>query len=398
MIKAQFPFKYNGGSIYERKDGGGYRAVLNYGGVQRSKTSKQAEKLKVWIDRNSGIVREGRIPLTNSENVEYREAIALLPAGVLLMEAVKGYLQFRESRENIARGKTFAEGVSLFLSECMVRGVKKPTYVNYERYLGRVGRAWGGESVSDITTEMVRELMSHEKSKAPTTRHLYHNLLTIFFAFLEKQGWVGRNPVLPVARAKIPPRRPGVFTPEEVRMVMDTATLMVPELVPYFALCFFTGIRPETVERLGWEHVEKDRVYIPMELSKTPYDYEVPVRPNLAAWLALTPPERREGPIFGANMTKHLIYRVRRKSGVRWIPDGPRHTFASCVCALEGTEKAVEQMGHRSPTMLYRHYRKLIGKEQAQAFFEIFPGENPPDEYKGRNLAGTLPEKVRMLE
>lgn len=398
MIKAQFPFKYNGGSIYERRDGGGYRAVLNYGGVQRSKTSKQVEKLKVWIDRNSGIVREGRIPLTNSENVEYREAVALLPAGVLLMEAVKGYLQFRESRENIAQGKTFAEGLSLFLSECKVRGVKKPTYVNYERYLGRVGRAWGGKSVSDITTEMVRELMSHEKSKAPTTRHLYHNLLTIFFAFLEKQGWVGRNPVLPVARAKIPPRRPGVFTPEEVRMVMDTATLMVPELVPYFALCFFTGIRPETVERLGWEHVEKDRVYIPMELSKTPYDYEVPVRPNLAAWLALTPPERRKGPIFGANMTKNLIYRVRRKSGVRWIPDGPRHTFASCVCALDGTEKAVEQMGHRSPTMLYRHYRKLIGKEQAQAFFEIFPRENPPDEDKERNLAGTLPEKARMLE
>ena len=382
MIKAQFPFKYNGGSIYERRDGGGYRAVLNYGGVQRSKTSKQVEKLKVWIDRNSGIVREGRIPLTNSENVEYREAVALLPAGVLLMEAVKGYLQFRESRENIARGKTFAEGVTLFLAECMVRGVKKPTYVNYERYLGRVGRAWGGKSVSDITTEMVRELMSHEKSKAPTTRHLYHNLLTIFFAFLEKQGWVGRNPVLPVARAKIPPRRPGVFTPEEVRMVMDTATLMVPELVPYFALCFFTGIRPETVERLGWEHVEKDRVYIPMELSKTPYDYEVPVRPNLAAWLALTPPERRKGPIFGANMTKNLIYRVRRKSGVRWIPDGPRHTFASCVCALDGTEKAVEQMGHRSPTMLYRHYRKLIGKEQAQAFFEIFP-MGSPDGYGG---------------
>ena len=40
---------------------------------------------------------------------------------------------------------------------------------------------------------------------------------------------------------------------------------------------------------------------------------------------------------------------------------------------MEETEKAVEQMGHRSPTMLYCHYRKLIGKEQAQAFFEIFP-------------------------
>jgi hypothetical protein len=64
-----------------------------------------------------------------------------------------------------------------------------------------------------------------------------------------------------------------------------------------------------------------------------------------------------------------MIGKVRKKSGGQMIPDGPAHTFASCVCALEGTEKAVEQMGHRSPTMLYRHYRKLIGKEQAQAFF-----------------------------
>lgn len=398
MIKVKYPIKYNGGSIYERRDGGGYRAVLHYGGVQRSKTGKQIEKLKVWIDRNSGIVREGGVPLTNSENVEYRQAMALLPPGVSLIEAVRDYGRNKDAQGKGARGRTFADGVSLFLSECNVRGVKRPTYINYERYLGRVGKAWGGERVSEITTEMVRKLMSLEESKACTTRHLYHNLLTIFFSFLEKQGWIAKNPVLPVARTKIPPRRPRVFTPEEVRMVMDTAIRIAPELLPFFALCFFAGIRPETVERLGWEHVEKDRVYIPMELSKTPYDYEVPVRPNLAAWLALTPPERREGPIFGANMTKHLIYRVRRKSGVRWIPDGPRHTFASCVCALEGTEKAVEQMGHRSPTMLYRHYRKLIGKEQAQAFFEIFPGENPPDEFKGRNLAGTLPEKVRMLE
>ena len=398
MIKVKYPIKYNGGSIYERKDGGGYRAVLNYGGVQRSKTSQQVDKLKVWIDRNSGIVREGRIPLTNSENVEYREAVALLPAGMSLIEAVRDYCRLKDAQGQGARGRTFNEGLSLFLSECKVRGVRRPTYFNYERYLGRVGRAWGEKCVSDITTEMVRKLMSLEDSKAYTTRHLYHNLLTIFFSFLEKQGWITKNPVLPVARTKIPPRRPGVFTPEEVRILMDTAVRMAPELVPFFALCFFAGIRPETVARLGWEHVEKDRVFIPLELNKTPYDYEVPLRPNLAAWLNLTPPEKRKGPIWCADIKKHMVYKIRKESGVKWIPDGPRHTFASCVCALEGTERAVEQMGHRSPTMLYRHYRKLIGKEQAKAFFEIFPRENPPDEYKGRNLAGTLPEKVRMLE
>lgn len=373
MIKTLYPMKYNGGTIYDRRDGGGYRAVLNYGGVQHSKTSKQVEKLKVWIDRNSGIVREGGVPLTNSENVEYRQAMALLPAGVSLMEAIKDYLRLKDTQGKGVRGRTFNEGVTLFLSECKVRGIRQSTYCNYERYLGRVGRAWGEKGVSKITTEMVRELMSQEKSKAYTTRHLYHNLLTIFFCFLEKQGWIDKNPVSPVARTRIPPRRPSVFTPEEVRAVMDTTVRMAPELVPFFALCFFAGIRPETVARLGWEHVERDRIFIPMELSKTPYDYEVPLRPNLAAWLGLTPPEKRKGPIWAVGIKKHMVGKVRKKSGVKWIPDGPRHTFGSCVCALEGTEKAVEQMGHRSPTMLYRHYRKLIGKEQAQAFFGIFP-------------------------
>lgn len=393
MIKAIYPIKYNGGSIYERNDGGGYRAIMHHGGEQHSKTSKDVAKLKVWIDRNSGIVRDGEAPLTNAQNVEYRQVMALLPPGISLIEAINDYRRIKDSQEKGAQGRTFTEGVTLFLSECKVRGIKKPTYNNYERYLGRVGRAWGGERVSEITTEMVRKLMSLEEAKAYTTRHLYHNLLTIFFSFLEKQGWISKNPVSPVARTKIPPGRPGVFTPEEVRMVMGTAVRIAPELVPFFALCFFAGIRPETVERLGWEHIEKSRVFIPLELNKTPYDYEVPVRPNLAAWLNLTPPEQRKGPIWTAGVRKHMVGKVRRKSGVRWIPDGPRHTFGSCVCALEGTEKAVEQMGHRSPTMLYRHYRKLIGKEQAQALFEIFP-ENLLDEHEDKILAGTLPEKV----
>lgn len=391
MIKVKYPLKYNGGSIYERRDGGGYRAVLHYGGAQHSKTSKQIEKLKVWIDRNSGIVREGGVPLTNSENVEYRQAMALLPSGVSLIEAVRDYCRLKDAK--VARGRTFNDGVSLFLSECRVRGVRKPTYINYERYLGRVGRAWGEKCVSDITTEMVRKLMSLEESKAYTTRHLYHNLLTIFFRFLEKQGWISKNPVSPVARPKIPPRRPGVFAPEEVQAVMDAAVRIAPELVPFFALCFFAGIRPETVQRLGWEHIEKSRVFIPLELNKTPYDYEVPMRPNLAAWLNLTPPEKRKGPIWATGVKKHIVEKVRRISRVRWIPDGPRHTFGSCVCALEGTEKAVEQMGHRSPTMLYRHYRKLIGKEQAQALFEIYP-RNLLDEHGDKILAGTLPGKA----
>ena len=375
MIKVHYPIKYNGGSIYERGDGWGYRAVLHYGGVQHTKTNKDVSKLKVWIDRNVGIVREGKTPLTNSENIEYRAAMSLLPTGMSLIEAVKDYRRMKDAQESRARGKTFAAGVDIFLSECRVKKVREPTYYNYEKYLMRVGKAWGGLALPNITTEMVREMLALHAGKADTTQNQYHKLLTAFFNFAHKQKWISDSPISPVARVKIMPKRPKIYLLEEVRAIMYASQRVAPDTVPYYALKYFAGMRPETVRRYDWEYIS-ETVFVPMELNKTPIDYEVPIRPNLAAWLALTPPQCRNGAICVARGEKswdQLISDVEEASGVKTIQDGARRTFASCVCALEGTEKAVEQMGHRSPTMLYRHYRKLIGKEQAQAFFEIYP-------------------------
>lgn len=392
MTKVKFPIQYSGGSIYERKDGGGYRAVLHVGGVQHSKTSKQLPLLKAWIDRNSGIVREGKTPLTNTENVEYRKAIAELPDGVTLLDAVLGFKEAVAQKQAFRQGKKFGEGVELFLSECKTRGVKPPTFRNYNYLLSRVARAWKDVPLPSITVEMVREILALFSRSAPATKSFYHSLLSIFFNFAVDQNWITRNPVKPVARPKIPPKRPEIYTVEEVRQIMDAAQHIAPETVPYYALIFFAGIRPETAERMAWECIDEKRVFVPMEINKTHYDYEVPTRPNLKAWLDLTPPGRRRGNLYSAcnNTLRCGVFKnVRDHSGVKWIRDGARHTFASCVCALEGIEKAVEQMGHKSPTMLFRHYRTLIDKEQATAFFEIYP--------KGTGLSFSHPKAVPSL-
>ena len=376
MTPVKFPLKYNGGTIYDRKDGGGYRAVLHVGGAQLTKTSQQLNLLKTWIDRNSGIIREGKIPLTNTENVEYRKALAALPTGVSLLEAVQSYRQHMDKMEALKRGIKFRDGVDLYLSECKTKGVKEATLYNYEKYLRRVGKAWDNLSLPGITTEDVRELLALDGLFKDTTRHQNHNLLTIFFNFAKKQKWISDNPVGPVARAKIKPKRPEVFTVEEAKRIMYTAQQKYPKAVIYFALCLFAGIRPETVERLSWEHIGDEKVLIPMELSKTPHDYETPIRPNLRAWLDLIPPEHRKGelyPVSTNTLRGGLFKKVRDESVERWKSHGARHTFASCVCALEGAEKAVEQLGHQSPSMLYRHYRTLIAKEDAKALFEIYP-------------------------
>ena len=397
MTKVKFPIKHNGGTLYDRKDGGGYRAILHVGGVQHSKTSKQIPFLKAWIDRNSGIVHEGKKPLTNTENVEYHKALSELPEGMSLLDAVKICKETLVQKEALKHGKKFGEGVDLFLSECKTRGVKPPTFKNYKNFLNRVARAWKDVPLPSITVEMVREFLDLFSKSAPATKSFYHSLLSIFFNFSVNQNWIVRNPVKPVARPKIPPKRPEIYTVEQVQQILDTAQRMVPETVPYFALIFFAGVRPETTERMAWEYIDDKRVFVPMEINKTHHDYEVPMRPNLKAWLDLTPPERRRGNLYSAsNSTLRcgMFKKVRDNSGVKSIRDGARHNFASAVCALEGTEKAVDQLGHKSPTMLFRHYRSLMNKEQAKAFFEIYPKGAAGSFSHPKavpNLAGTLP-------
>lgn len=400
MTKAKFKIEYNGGTIYRRNDGGGYKAVLHAGGKQHNKTNKQIPFLKTWIDRNSGIVREGKVPLTNTENVEYRQAVALLPDGVTLMDAVRGFKDGLAQNEALRQGKKFGEGVDIFLSDCKTKRVKEPTYKNYEKYLKRVGKAWGNLSLPIVTTEMVRELLAQDDAKADTTRNQNHKLLTIYFNFAVKQKWISSNPISPVARTKIIPKRPEIFTVKEVAAVMETALRIAPEAVPYFALCFFAGIRPETVERLSWKHAENGMVFVPMELSKTPHDYEVPIRPNLKAWLDLTPLEHRKGelyPVSTNTLRGGTFKKIRKALGRKWIAHGARHMFASCVCALEGEAVAVSQMGHQSPSMLYRHYRSLIDKEQAKAFFEIFPSRGPSESATSSTSEGSIPNLAKTL-
>ncbi len=405
MIKAIYPMKYNGGTIYDRRDGGGYRAVLHYGGVQRSKTGQDVAKLKVWIDRNSGIVRDGEAPLTNAQNVEYIQASALLPPGFSLLEAVKVCRQYMEEKAAARCGKKFKDGVEIFLSDCRTKAVRAPTYANYEQYLKRVGKVWGNLALPTITTEHVRKLLTLDEAKADTTRNQYHKLLTIFFNFAMKQKWISDNPVSPVARAKIIRRRPAIYSPDQVMAIMHAAQRVAPAAIPYFALMFFAGMRPDTIPRYEWEYISATKVFVPLELNKTPIDYEIPIRPNLAAWLALTPPECRQGKICvssGGRSWRQQIDTVRKASSVRFIQDGGRRTFASSVCALDGVEKAVEQMGHQSPSMLYRHYRTLINKEKAQAFFEIYPIQDSAEfttsstsAGSASNLAKSLPEPCR---
>jgi hypothetical protein len=113
----------------------------------------------------------------------------------------------------------------------------------------------GEKGVSKITTEMVRELMLQEKSKAPRLGTCTQPA-DYFLQFPGKAGLVDKNPVSPVARAGFRQGAracspgggaggDGYDRPDGPRSWWRS--------LPYASSL---AIRPETVARLGWEHVE----------------------------------------------------------------------------------------------------------------------------------------------
>ena len=54
-----------------------------------------------------------------------------------------------------------------------------------------------------------------------------------------------------------------------------------------------------------------------------------------------------------------------------------RHTYASYHLAYHGSpDRTAHELGHRDTNMLYKHYRQLVTKDEAEAFWAIKPAVN----------------------
>ena len=56
-----------------------------------------------------------------------------------------------------------------------------------------------------------------------------------------------------------------------------------------------------------------------------------------------------------------------------WKRNGLRHSFASYRLAHTGNENQVAQECSNSPAMIYKHYRALVSKAEAERWFAIRP-------------------------
>jgi integrase len=168
-------------------------------------------------------------------------------------------------------------------------------------------------------------------------------------------------------------RQVQILSPEQCTTSLNALNTLDPHVIPFFALCAFTGLRKGEVSRLDWSEVKLDRdlIDLPFAKSKNRRRKLIEVPENLKAWLA--PFARAEGPVKPRKSVGESFRRATARAGiVPWPQNGLRHSFCSYAVALKGFDWTANQADH-SVAMLRQHYWEVVDKETAERYWAIAP-------------------------
>ena len=198
-----------------------------------------------------------------------------------------------------------------------------------------------------------------------------------------KKKLIDTNPAQGIECAELDEAEPEILTVDECRRLL-AATQAFDDgvMMPYTILGLFCGIRPAELSRLTWENVSfEDRtITITGSAAKLRARRNIEIPSNALEWLA--PYALKGTPIFPANARKSLEA-IRESAGlIPWKQDCMRHTGLSARLALGISEGAVASWGGNSPDILHRHYKGLMSRKQAEAFWAIRPEENTVVEFE----------------
>ena len=134
----------------------------------------------------------------------------------------------------------------------------------------------------------------------------------------------------------------------------------------------FAGLRAAEIARLDWNAVDLERKIIELRAgqAKTASRRIIPITDNLAAWLSLLD---REGPVVPDRNVFPQLTALARKLGVGWPHNALRHSYISYRIAVVQNAAQVALEAGNSPAMIFKHYRELVTKDEADKWFGIMP-------------------------
>ncbi len=343
---------------------------------RKFKTKKEADKFA--SKKELELAGNGREVAALPDSVSKEAAWAakeLAPYRVSIREVVEEFLSRRQEAEKSSK---VADAIVEFL-DLKKKAGKSVRYRRELSYkLNQFSNQYGETLLSEISTKEIDPWLAALKV-SPVTRNGYFRVLNVFFEWGRRRSYCSTNPAKSAEKAKETPTRVPIFTPEELKTILEEAPA---ELVPIIALGAFAGLRVEEIRRIQWKNLdfEKGRIDVDAGISKTAQHRYVPINAPLRAWLK--PYRKRSGGVSPRNFYRRLWsfhLDLEKNKKIKWKHNALRHSFASyALAAEEDAARVALWLGHVSPAMTFKHYRERVTPEEAEKWFSISPDKVEP--------------------
>jgi integrase len=288
--------------------------------------------------------------------------------GKTLTDAINFYIAHLEASE---KSCTAAQLVEELLKAKKADGVSERHLRDIHSRLSVFAEKFDGRRVATITSKEIDEWL-RSLTVAPVTRNHYRGLAVLAFNFAVDQGYAIANPADRAAKAKVVGEAPGILTVTEAARLLEAAT---PDILPYFAIGLFAGLRRAEIERLDWSKIDFDSglIEVTAQNSKTATRRLVTMQPNLREWLL--PLRKHKGNVTPALGFRESFEQAREAAGIsEWPENALRHSFVSYHLAhFKNAAATALELGHHDSRVTFTHYRELVKPKEAERYWHIKP-------------------------
>ena len=297
----------------------------------------------------------------------FSEAVKLVGSPALLVDAARLYAEVHAGVT--ARGVSDAVADYLRTKESHQASRRYLEDIRYR--LGALASAFHCD-VDAVSTAVLQAWFDRQKLSPQSIRN-FRTVLSGFFSFAKARGWCASSPAegLVVPKVKTD-AEPEIFTARELASLLKAAS---PAFLPCVVFGALAGLRSAETERIHWQDVDlgSGEIVIRRGTAKTRSRRIIPLCPAAKAWLL--PYAGRKGPVwhgghdafYGAQET------CAAAAGIVWKANGLRHGYASHRLAETGDAVRVAHELGNSAEVVHRHYKSLVPRSEATAWFGIFP-------------------------
>ena len=275
--------------------------------------------------------------------------------------------QYYQSHHRNLGSMTIKDSIEKFLSVKAEAGRRQKYIIGAGGYLRNLMADHMDRPIASVRADEVRTWV-HSVNGGDWSRHTAKKRFVTFFGWAERQGYIAESPAKNLETISIEHNEPKIFSVGQCRDLIAAARKHDPDMLPYFALAMFQGIRPDECKKLPKSAINLEAMTITVDARSSKTRDRRIVTMIDPAYRILS--KARKTANFVRNNQRRRI-KLQELAGIKdWPQDVLRHTAASHFYNIYGMDDATKQLGHSAAIML-RHYRQMVSKEETKEWLEI---------------------------